>query len=287
MKIANLDHRLVLVNGLDAIDVERASDGRFSADAQAIYSRWAEFCEWARSVGTPAPDARIETAALHSPVPRPRQIFAIGTNFRDHAAEVGLTPTAHPTVFTKFRSSISGPESVVTLPENGSTDWEIELAVVIAEGGRQIPLERAWDCVAGLTASQDFSERSLQTAASPPQFSLGKSFAGFLPMGPVLVTPDEFADRDDIRLSTKVNGAVVQSGTTADMILSVAELIHYLSGVVELLAGDVILTGTPAGVGAGLKPPRFLQPSDVVIGEIEGIGQLRQVFVAADASVLA
>lgn len=280
MRIANLRNRLVLVHEGLAIDVEQASDGRFSSDPQAVYARWEEFLGWAKEAALVS-GVGFEAAELGSPAPAPRQTLAIGLNYRDHASESGFdAPTGRPPVFTKFATSISGPVTEVKLPEGGRTDWEVELVAVVGKEARGVSEEDAWGCVAGLAAGQDISERVIQLAGPAPQFSLGKSYPGFAPIGPWLVTPDEFANPDDLELSCTVNGEEVQKGRTRDLIYSVPALIASLSAVLPLLPGDVIFTGTPAGVGLGRDPQRWLHEGDVLVSSIEGIGELRQTFVA-------
>ena len=282
MRIANLNDRLVLIaaDGT-AVDVEKASDGYFRADPQAVYARWAEFRRWAEDAA-PAPGAPFTAEELGSPAPAPRQIFAIGLNYQAHAHESGFAaPDALPPVFTKYVSAVTGPVSAVVLPAGGNTDWEVELVVVIGEGGRRIAEKDAWNHVAGLTAGQDLSERVTQMQSPAPQFGFGKSFPGFAPMGPHLVTPDEFADPDDLVLRCSIDGEEVQRGRTKDLIFPVPALIAGLSAVVPLLPGDVIFTGTPAGVGMGRTPQRFLRPGEQLVSHVEGIGELRQTFIEA------
>ncbi|CAN5139962.1 fumarylacetoacetate hydrolase family protein [soil metagenome] len=278
MRLANLSGRLSLVAGGSAVDVETLSAGEFSSDPQAVFDRWDEFVAWADQADLSAA-VPFDPADLGSPVPVPRQLFAIGLNYHDHASEVGLVADEVPVVFTKFVSSITGPYNEIPHP-GGDLDWEVELVVAISKTARNVSAEDSWDYVAGLTAGQDISERITQHAGVVPQFSLGKSFPAFTPMGPWLVTPDEFADPTDIALACVVNGATVQSGRTSDMVASVSMLIAALSKIVTLLPGDVIFTGTPAGVGLAMKPPRFLAVGDEVVTTIEGIGDLRNRIVA-------
>jgi 2-keto-4-pentenoate hydratase/2-oxohepta-3-ene-1,7-dioic acid hydratase in catechol pathway len=279
MRIGNLAGRLTLFVGGGAVDVEQVSGGRFGSDPQAVYARWAEFVEWA--AGAPAASAApFATSELGAPAPRPGQVFAIGLNYRHHAAEAGLDLPTSPTVFTKFVSSFAGPEVDVVLP-GPTVDWEVELVAVIGKAARLVPVERGWEYVAGLTAGQDLSERTLQMSGPAPQFSLGKSFPGFSPTGPWLVTPDEFDDRDDIELGCAVNGEWVQKGRTSDLVFSVPALVSELSAVLPLEPGDVIFTGTPAGVGVARTPKRFLSAGDELVTSIDGIGELRHRFVSA------
>jgi 2-keto-4-pentenoate hydratase/2-oxohepta-3-ene-1,7-dioic acid hydratase in catechol pathway len=280
LRIANLSGRLVLIVDGMAVDVERASAGQFAADPQAVYPRWAEFRAWAEQADLP-PGTHFVPEELGAPAPSPGQLFAIGLNYRDHASESGFAvPEGLPPVFTKFNTSISGPVTAVTLPAGGHTDWEVELVVVIGAQTFEVSESTAWSHVAGLTVGQDISERIGQLAGPAPQFSLGKSHPGFTPMGPWLVAPDEFEDPDDLELRCTVNGEEVQKGRTRDLIFSVPALIAGLSAVLPLLPGDVIFTGTPAGVGLGRNPQRWLAPGDELVSTIAGIGELRQRFVA-------
>ncbi|MFE9015756.1 fumarylacetoacetate hydrolase family protein [Streptomyces cyaneofuscatus] len=279
MRIANLSGRLALVVDDQAIDVEQASGGTFAADPQAVYERWEEFRAWAAGADLPA-GASFEAADLGSPAPAPRQTLAIGLNYRDHAAESGfVAPDGLPPVFTKYVTSISGPVTEVALPPGGHTDWEVELVAVIGARAEKVSETDAWSHAAGLAVGQDISERVGQLAGPAPQFSLGKSHPGFAPIGPWLVTPDEFGNPDDLELRCAVNGEEVQKGRTRDLIFSVPALIAGLSAVLPLLPGDVIFTGTPAGVGLGRDPQRFLGHGDELVSTIEGIGELRQTFV--------
>lgn len=280
MRIANLSGRLALIVDGHAVDVEKASGGRFTADPQAVYARWEEFRQWAAQARLPEGTA-FDPAELGAPTPAPFQVVAAGLNYRDHAAESGFAlPETMPPVFTKFATSVTGPVSEVTLPPGGHTDWEVELVVVIGTRAHRIRAESAWDHVAGLTVGQDLSERITQLEGPSPQFSLSKSFPGFAPMGPFLVTPDEFDDPDDLGLRCTVNGEEVQKSRTGDLIFPVPELLARLSSVIPLLPGDVVFTGTPAGVGLGRNPQRWLAPGDVLVSTIEGIGELRQRFTA-------
>jgi 2-keto-4-pentenoate hydratase/2-oxohepta-3-ene-1,7-dioic acid hydratase in catechol pathway len=277
MRIANLSGRLVLIVGAKAIDVERASEGRFGSSPQAIYDRWAEFRDWAGTVTTAGNG--FDVRDLGAPAPLPRQLLAAGLNYRDHAAESGFTvPEGLPPIFTKFTSSITGPVTTVRLPEGGHSDWEVELVVVVGTAMSDVAEQDVWDHVAGLTIGQDLSERISQMAGPVPQFSLGKSLPGFAPMGPWLVTPDEFGDPDDVELLCMLNGEQMQKGRTSELIFSVPVLLSRLSALLPLYPGDVIFTGTPAGVGLGRQPQRWLAAGDELVSTIEGIGELRQRF---------
>jgi 2-keto-4-pentenoate hydratase/2-oxohepta-3-ene-1,7-dioic acid hydratase in catechol pathway len=278
MRIANAHGRLTLLTDAGGVDVETASRGRFAADPQAAYARWPELREWAAGLGA-ADAAPLADAVLGAPAPRPAQVLAIGLNYREHAAEAGLPLPDRPAVFTKFPTCLAGPFADVALP-TPVVDWEVELVVVIGVRAYRVREEAAWSHVAGLTVGQDVSERVVQWGAGG-QFSLGKSFPGFGPMGPCLVTPDELASRDDLALGCSVNGEVVQRARTSDMVFGVPRLVAELSAVLPLLPGDVLFTGTPAGIGAARKPPRFLVPGDVLESWVDGIGRLRNACVAA------
>jgi 2-keto-4-pentenoate hydratase/2-oxohepta-3-ene-1,7-dioic acid hydratase in catechol pathway len=282
VRIANLAGRAVLVRGESgAIDIAGASDDRFGPDPQALFDDWAAFAEWASKLegADAAASESFEIDELGAPVPRPRQVFAIGLNYAEHAAEAGYPPDSMPVTFTKFPSSIVGPGAVVELPE-GHVDWEVELVVVIGREAFKVDRDSAWDHVAGLTIGQDLSERITQLQGSAPQFSLGKSFPGFGPTGPWLVTPDEFADRDDLAISCTLSGEGMQSSRTSMMLYDVPELLVRLSAVCRLLPGDIIFSGTPSGIGNRRTPPRFIGADDVLVSEIEGIGSLTTRFSA-------
>ena len=285
MRIANLSGRLVLITTDEAaVDVERASGGRFGPDPQAVYDEWDAFTSWAQAADLPGA-TRFGVEDLGSPVPRPRQVFAIGLNYSEHAAESGFQVPDAPTVmFTKWVSCLTGPVTEVVLPDGGHTDWEVELVAVIGRLARNVSEADAWDHVAGLTVGQDLSERIGQLAGPSPQFSLAKSLPGFGPMGPWLVSPDELEDRDDLELACSINGEQMQKGRTRDLVFSVPAMVSAISRQLSLLPGDVIFTGTPAGVGVGRNPQRFLAPGDELVSHICGIGELRQRFVAASTT---
>jgi 2-keto-4-pentenoate hydratase/2-oxohepta-3-ene-1,7-dioic acid hydratase in catechol pathway len=279
VRIGNLDGRLVILTDAGALDVERASGGRFASDPQAVYQSWAEFTAWAAAADH-AGAQPYDTGGLGAPAPAPRQAFGIGLNYRDHAAEAGMEVPDQLSVFTKFASCLTGPYTEVALPPGGHTDWEVELVAVIGTRAWQIAEADGWSHVAGLTVGQDISERILQLGSKPPQFSLGKSFPGFGPTGPWLVTLDEFANPDDLELGCSINGEDVQKSRTSNLIASVPKIIATLSETVPLLPGDVIFTGTPAGVGMARDPQRWLAPGDELVTYIEGIGEMRQSCVA-------
>jgi 2-keto-4-pentenoate hydratase/2-oxohepta-3-ene-1,7-dioic acid hydratase in catechol pathway len=283
MKLANHRGRAVIVENGRVTDIERASAGRFGPQVQRVLAQWSAFREWAaRSIDGEAASEPLAESEFGAVVPQPGQVFAVGLNYRAHALESGLPLPEVPLVFTKFSSSVTGPNGELDLPTD-QVDWEVELAVVMGLTAHRVEQEAAWNHVAGVTAAQDYSARDVQLAGgAAPQFSLGKSFPGFTPLGPLLVTPDEFDDPDDIEVQCLLNGETVQKSSTADLIFSVPQIISYLSHIVTLQPGDVILTGTPSGVGLGMKPPRYLVPGDAVTTVVAGVGELRQVCRAAE-----
>lgn len=285
MRFANISGRLSLVTAADGvIDIATESNGTFSPRIQEAYERWDDLLEFATTLqsATGRPFSEVAPEEFGGPVPQPRQIFAIGLNYAKHAAEAGLDVPNDLTVFTKFATALTGPFGEISLPP-GTVDWEVELVAVIGQGGRNIAAEVAWEHVAGLTVGQDLSERTMQSQGPAPQYSLAKSYPGFAPIGPVVVTPDEFKDPDDIGLTCTLNGEQVQSGRSSDMVFSVSDIIARLSRVTPLLPGDLIFTGTPPGVGVGRTPQRFLAPGDELVTFMEGVGEMRHVLRAPAA----
>jgi 2-keto-4-pentenoate hydratase/2-oxohepta-3-ene-1,7-dioic acid hydratase in catechol pathway len=259
--------------------VEHASGGRFGADVQGNFGQWRAFRDWASGADLDDAQAvRSDDVSPGPPSPRPRQVFAVGLNYREHAAEGGYKGPIVPSIFTKFPTCLTGQNASVRVA-SPKVDWEIELVAIVGEVAYRVSLDRAWSHVAGLTVGQDISARDVQLAGTAPQFSLGKSFPGFGPIGPWLVTPDECANPDDLHLQCSLNGDVVQEARTSEMIQSIPDLIASISSVCPLLPGDIIFTGTPAGVGHRRTPPRYLQPGDELLSSIEGIGTLKTRFI--------
>jgi 2-keto-4-pentenoate hydratase/2-oxohepta-3-ene-1,7-dioic acid hydratase in catechol pathway len=281
MRLVNVGGRLTLAVTPDrGIDVATASGGRFGPDPQSIFDEWEAFAQWARATSVDA-DVAIEPEALHAPVPRPRQVFALALNYADHSAEANRALPTAPIVFSKFPSCLAGPHDAVHLPE-GHIDWEVELVVVMGRVADRVPETDAWRHVAGLCVGQDISDRLLQFSAAVPQLSLAKSWPGFGPFGPALVTTDELDDPDDLALDCYLNGDLMQSSRTSQMIFSVPSIVSQISATCLMLPGDLIFTGTPAGVGARQDPPRFLKDGDVLVTRIEGLGELRNTMVKHD-----
>ena len=224
-----------------------------------------------------------EKTRLGSCVARPSKIICIGLNYAKHAAESGAQPPAEPVVFFKSTSALCGPNDQVVIPKNSvKTDWEVELAVVIGQRVSYVEESDAMNYVAGYALHNDYSEREFQLERGG-QWVKGKSNDTFAPMGPYFVTKDEVPDPHNLRLWLSLNGKKIQDSSTADMIFYIPKLISYLSHFMTLLPGDIISTGTPEGVGLGMKPPMYLKPGDVVELGIEGLGTQRQEAVAWQA----
>jgi 2,4-diketo-3-deoxy-L-fuconate hydrolase len=221
----------------------------------------------------------IETPAdfrFGPPIARPSKIICVGLNYSDHARESNMPVPPEPILFFKSTTAITGPNDGLSIPKGSQkTDWEVELAVVIGKTARSVAVERAMDFVAGYTLHNDYSERAWQLERGG-QWVKGKSADTYAPLGPWLATNDEIADPHSLRLWLKVNGETKQNGTTANLIFNIPFLVSYISGFMTLLPGDVISTGTPAGVGLGFDPPQYLRAGDVVELGIDGLGTQKQ-----------
>lgn len=221
----------------------------------------------------PLVDANVRLA---EPVANVGKFLCIGLNYSDHAAESGMAEPAEPILFLKANSAIIGPNDDVLIPPTSQkSDWEVELGVVIGKAARYVPLDRALDHVAGLCVINDLSEREYQHERCG-QWDKGKGCDTFGPFGPYLVTLDEVQDIGNLGLWLDLNGQRMQTGNTASLIFDVPYLIHYVSQFMSLQPGDIISTGTPPGVGMGMKPPRFLDDGDVITLGIDGLGEQRQ-----------
>lgn len=215
-----------------------------------------------------------------APFTRPSKIICVGLNYSDHAKETGAETPKEPILFFKSTTALNGPNDDVVIPKNSvKTDWEVELAVVIGKKASYVEEKNAFDYIAGYCLHNDYSEREFQLERNG-QWVKGKSCDTFAPMGPYLVTKDEIADVGKLRLWLKVNGKKYQDGNTSNLIFSVPFLVSYISQFMTLLPGDVISTGTPAGVGLGFKPPIYLKAGDVVDLGIDGLGDQRQMLQA-------
>jgi 2-keto-4-pentenoate hydratase/2-oxohepta-3-ene-1,7-dioic acid hydratase in catechol pathway len=265
-----VEDRVVGIGGAGFADMIAVIAG--GADATDRISRW---------VGH-VPSGSVFDAAkvrLAAPIPRPPKIICVGLNYRDHAAESKLPLPEVPTIFAKFPTAVTGPGHPIVLPRNSSKpDYEAEFAVVIGKGGRHIA-EADWRAhVFGYTIFNDVSARDFQNATT--QWMIGKTFDTFAPFGPAIVTTDEVPDPHNLDISLLLNGEVMQSSNTRNLIFGVPRLLAHLSSVFTLEPGDIIATGTPAGVGFARKPPRWLKPGDEVRVRIEGLGELVNPVVA-------
>ena len=221
-------------------------------------------------------------ATLLAPVPDPRKIVCLGLNYRDHAVESGMEIPPEPVLFSKYPTTLIGHRAEIVLPEVSSeVDYEAELVVVIGQKARNVTAARALDIAAGYAAGQDISDRKLQFSDKPPQFSLGKSIDSFGPLGPEVVSLDGIPDPNDLEIVCTVNDERLQYARTTDMVFSAPELVAYLSRFCTLEPGDLIFTGTPAGVGSVRNPRRYLKPGDVIGTNIEHVGALVNVCVAS------
>lgn len=270
-RLANVNDRSALVNDTGYYDIAEASGGALSSDPMdAIADTAALHALGARLSGL-QPTGSLEGVTLGPPIPRPRNSFAIGLNYQAHVAEAAMDAPEVPLVFAKFPSCIVGPDADVELRCDAG-DYEAEMVAVIGKAGRDIAEADAWDHVAGVMVGQDISDRTLQFAAKPPHFDLGKSRDTYGPTGPYLVSTDLLADRDDLAITCDINGERRQDGSTANLIFGVPELVAYISSIVTLAPGDLIFTGTPEGVGAAQLT--FLTPGDVITTTIAGLGTL-------------
>ena len=264
---------LQLANGdrVDASAVARDYDERFfTGEGLATLARWE------RDGAASAPRVPQGTR-LGAPIARPNKIVCIGLNYRDHAAETGAAPPSEPVIFFKATTALAGPDDDVVIPRGASKlDWEVELAVIIGRTAKYVPRDRAMDYVAGYALHNDYSERGFQLERGG-QWVKGKSADTFAPIGPFLATRDEIAEPQKLDMWLTVNGRDRQRSSTSNMIFGVDALVSYVSEFMTLLPGDIISTGTPAGVGLGVKPePEYLKPNDVVALGIAGLGESRQ-----------
>ena len=276
-RLINVDGRTALEHGDHWFDLADLAGDPALADPLVAIARHAELhALQARCADAPASGALAEVT-LGAPVPAPRQVFGIGLNYRDHASETAATLPPAPLTFTKFASAIAGPTADIPL-SGALVDWEVEIVAVIGAEAFGVPVADAWGVVAGLTLGQDISDRAVQMTGAPPQFSLGKSFPNYGPIGPALVSLDAFADPDDLALWCDVAGERMQAARTSDLIFSIPTIVAYLSSICRLQPGDVIFTGTPSGVGAARG--RFLAEGEEIVSGADVIGELRNRCVA-------
>jgi 2-keto-4-pentenoate hydratase/2-oxohepta-3-ene-1,7-dioic acid hydratase in catechol pathway len=235
----------------------------------------------ARLAETPGPAVPLDSVELLAPVLQPQKIICVGLNYADHAAETGATVGDEPVIFNKFPTCLRGPDAPIELPpESHEVDYEAELVVVIGKRARRVSREAARDHVAGFCCGHDVSARDWQKNKPGKQWLLGKGFDSFAPLGPWLATRDEIPDPENLPIELKLNGQVMQSSNTRQLIFKIDYLVSYLSHVCTLLPGDLLYTGTPPGVGTARKPPVYLKPGDVCEVTIPGLGTLRNPVVA-------
>ena len=268
---ANYAGRAVLVDGDNYHDLESQSGGAVPSDPMAALAKEDLLHDLQKKTAGRTPEGKIDPAKLGAPTPSPEKVFGIGLNYKTHAAESGMEVPDNPVVFAKFSSCIAAPNVVVEL-RSERVDYEAEIVVIIGKGGKDIPKSDAWKHVFGITAGQDVSDRAVQMASKPPHFDLGKSFDTFGPIGPVAVSPDALSNRDAIGVKCLVNGEERQNDTSASLIFDIPFLIEYLSHITTLKTGDVIFTGTPAGVGMMQK--KLLRDGDVITTVVDGVGTM-------------
>ncbi len=271
-KLANIAGRAALVEGENYYDLETISNGDFDKDTTNALKNLDGLMALSSELSKAEPSGILKDANIEAPVSAPKNCYAVGLNYRNHAEEAGMDIPSSPMVFTKHTTCLVGPNANIEM-RSDHVDYEAELVAVIGIPGKDILKDKAWDHVAGLCVGQDISDRTVQFSSKPPQFNLGKSFDTFGPMGPYLVSPDALKDKDSLHIECKVNEEIRQKDNTNDLIFNVASIISYLSEIVTLNTGDVIFTGTPGGVG--VMEGKFLKEGDIVTTSIEGIGTLK------------
>ncbi|XP_014675983.1 PREDICTED: fumarylacetoacetate hydrolase domain-containing protein 2-like isoform X1 [Priapulus caudatus] len=230
-------------------------------------------------------ELRVDQSEYLAPLIRPDKVVCVGMNYRDHCEEQGAPIPTEPLLFSKWSSCISAPYADIQYTDETQTlDWEVELAVVIGKQGKNIVERKAMSHVFGYTVAHDVSERTWQLQKNSGQFLIGKAMDSFCPIGPVIVSKDEIADPHNLTLRTKVNGILKQDSNTSQLVHRIPALITFISRFFTLLPGDIILTGTPPGVGCFMKPPQYLKEGDVVECEVEGIGCIRNAVRRPDAA---
>ncbi|MEM9621195.1 MAG: fumarylacetoacetate hydrolase family protein [Pseudomonadota bacterium] len=282
----NTSTRIGILRDQQIVDLSQALP-QLPTDMVALLAAGEDAMQQVRDAATADSHLTLDQVKLQSPVLRPGKILAIGLNYRAHAEESGMEIPKYPVVFTKQNTSINGPYDDVHHPaETKMLDYEGELAFVIGKRCRRVPAEKAASVIAGYTINNDVSVRNWQLRGAPPQFTMGKSWDTHCPLGPALVTPDE-VDPHNLRLRTLVNGEVRQDTSTNDLIFNCYDIVAFLSTAFTLEPGDVVVTGTPSGVGMAMKPPQSLQAGDSVRVEIEQLGYIenRVIDEPADTAV--
>tara|TARA_B100000287_G_scaffold392520_1_gene405008 strand:- start:205 stop:1074 length:870 start_codon:yes stop_codon:yes gene_type:complete len=270
-KLANIEGRAALVEGENYYDLETLSSGKFDKDTSNALNNLNGLSELSKDLSISEPTGLLRNVRIDAPISAPKNCFAVGLNYKNHAEEAGMDIPAVPMIFTKHTTCLVGPNATIEM-RSDHVDYEAELVVVIGSTGKDIQKDKAWDHVAGLCVGQDISDRTVQFSSKPPQFNLGKSFDTFGPMGPYLISPDLLEDKDSLQIECKVNEEIRQKDNTNDLIFNIPSIISYLSEILTLNTGDVIFTGTPGGVG--VMEGKFLKEGDVLRTSIEGIGVL-------------
>ena len=271
-KLANIEGRAALVDGENYYDLETISNGKFNNDTSDALTNLVGLSELSEDLSKSEPTGLLHDVKIDAPISAPKNCYAVGLNYRNHAEEAGMDIPSVPMVFTKHTTCLVGPNSTIEM-RSDHVDYEAELVVVIGHPGKDILKDNAWNHVAGLCVGQDISDRTVQFSSKPPQFNLGKSFDTFGPMGPYLVSPDSLQNKESLQIECKVNQEVRQKDNTNDLIFDIPSIISYLSEIVTLNTGDVIFTGTPGGVG--VMEGKFLKDGDVLRTSIEGLGTLK------------
>ena len=271
-RFANIEGRAALVSGDAYYDLEDISNGNFSGDPMQALERLSELSALGAQLDNFEPSGQLADVELGPPIPNPKNCYAVGLNYRNHAEESNMDIPPVPMVFTKHTSCISGPTANIEM-RSDYVDYEAELVAVIGKPGKDIARDDAWQHVAGLCVGQDISDRPMQFSAAPPQFNLGKSFDTFGPIGPVLTSLDSLDDYRSMEIQCDVSGELRQKDNVDDLIFDIPFIISYLSEIVTLNTGDVIFTGTPAGVG--VIDGKYLRDGEILTTSIAGLGTLR------------
>ena len=271
-RLANIEGRAALVSGDAYYDLEDISNGNFSGDPMQALERLSELSALGAQLDNFEPSGQLADVELGPPIPNPKNCYAVGLNYRNHAEESNMDIPPVPMVFTKHTSCISGPTANIEM-RSDYVDYEAELVAVIGKPGKDIARDDAWQHVAGLCVGQDISDRPMQFSAAPPQFNLGKSFDTFGPIGPVLTSLDSLDDYHSMEIQCDVSGELRQKDNVDDLIFDIPFIISYLSEIVTLNTGDVIFTGTPAGVG--VIDGKYLRDGEILTTSIAGLGTLR------------
>ena len=283
MQLANVNGRASIVVEGRVLDVEQASGGAVGSDPMGLcdlghHDTLRMLIETGDPEGLPA----LDESTVGPPVPRPSKIVAIALNYRTHAQESNKPIPEEPHLFAKFPSCVTGPFDPIVISEGlEMVDYEAEVVVVLGRECRGLEPDRVWDHVAGVTAGQDISDRGEQFRAPLKQFTMAKSYDTFGPIGPVLVTPDDLGNRDDLELACRIDGQEMQRTRTSDLIFPVPELISWLNRYMTFQPGDLVFTGTPGGVGESREPPVFLRDGMVLETEVSGVGTMRNMVVGA------